>query len=97
MPAPGEHKTVQARILAYVKEIGWGYITRAEAEYRRGFDPDGATPEDRARLASLYFDDLLHTQILKKTGQAGFCRTGEMRYTHRPGNQGENKGASDPR
>ena len=31
-----------------------------------------------------------------KTGQAGFCRTGEMRYIHRPGNQGENKGASDP-
>ncbi len=24
MPAPGEHKTVQARILKYVQEIGWG-------------------------------------------------------------------------
>ena len=60
MPAPGEHKTVQARILAYAQEIGWGYVSRADAEARRGFDPDGTTPEDRARLASLYFDDLLH-------------------------------------
>ena len=32
MPAPGEHKTVQVRILAYAKEIGWTYVPRAEAE-----------------------------------------------------------------
>ena len=63
MPAPTEHKTVQARILAYAQEIGWGYVSRAEAEARRGFDPDGATPEDRARTASLYFGDLLHAQV----------------------------------
>jgi len=63
MPAPGEHKTVQARILAYAQEIGWCYVSRSEAEARRGFDPDGATPEDRARPASLYFGDLLHTQV----------------------------------
>lgn len=60
MPAPSEHKTVQARILAYAQEIGWSYVSRADAEARRGFDPDSATPEERARLASLYFDDLLH-------------------------------------
>ena len=42
MPAPGEHKTVQARILKYAQEIGWAYVPRAEAERRRGFDPDGA-------------------------------------------------------
>ena len=63
MPAPGEHKTVQARILAYAQEIGWRYVPRAEAEKRRGFDPDGITAEDRARPASLYFGDLLHTKI----------------------------------
>ena len=63
MPAPGEHKTVQARILAYAQEIGWRCVLRAEAEARRGFDPDGATPEDRARTASLYFGDLLHAQV----------------------------------
>jgi len=64
MPAPTEHKTVQARILGYAQEIGWTYVPRAEAEARRGFDPDGATPEDRARTASLYFGDLLHAQVL---------------------------------
>ena len=59
MPAPGEHKTVQARILHYAQEIGWTYVLRDEAERRRGFDPDGATPEERARKASLFFGDLI--------------------------------------
>lgn len=63
MATPGEHKTVQARILVYAQEIGWTYVPRAEAEARRGFDPDGATPEGRARTASLYFGDLLHAQV----------------------------------
>jgi len=63
MPAPGEHKTVQARILHYAQEIGWRFVPRAEAEARRGFDPDGATGEDRAQPASLYFGDLLHGQV----------------------------------
>ena len=38
-------------------------MPRAEAEARRGFDPDGLTPEDCARPASLYFGDLLHAQV----------------------------------
>ena len=54
MTAPGEHKTVQARILAYAQEIGWRYVPRTDAEARRGFDPDAATPEERARKASLF-------------------------------------------
>ena len=54
--APSEHKTVQARILAYVQEIGWRYVSRTDAEERRGFDSDGVTPEDRVRPASLYLD-----------------------------------------
>ena len=64
MANPTEYKTVQARILAYAEEIGWSYVPRAKAEERRGFDSDGATPEDRARLASLYFGDLLHSQVV---------------------------------
>ena len=39
MPTPGEHKTVQSRILAYAAyahETGWTYVSRAEAW--RGFD-----------------------------------------------------------
>ena len=55
MSKPSEHKTVQARILAYAQEIGWRYVSRAEAEARRGFDPDAVTPEERARKASLFF------------------------------------------
>ena len=51
MPTAGEHKTVQARILHYAQEIGWTYVLRDEAERRRGFDPAGATPEERARTA----------------------------------------------
>jgi len=39
MPKPGERKTVQARILAYAESIGWTFVSRKEAEQRRGFDP----------------------------------------------------------
>ena len=63
MPSPGEHKTVQARILKYAQEIGWTYVPRDEAERRRGFDLDGVTPNERARKAALFFGDLLHAQV----------------------------------
>jgi type I restriction enzyme R subunit len=36
---PGEHKTVQARILGYAKAIGWTFVTREEAEKRRAGFP----------------------------------------------------------
>ncbi len=55
MPSPGEHKTVQARISKYAQEIGCTYVPRDEVERRRGFDTDGATSEERARKASLWF------------------------------------------
>ena len=55
MPKPGEHKTVQARILAYAQESGWTSVPRAEAERRRGFDAAASTPEGRARPATLPF------------------------------------------
>jgi hypothetical protein len=56
---PSEHKTVRVDIPTYVQEIGWAYVPRDEAEGCRGFDPDGATPEERTRKASLYFGDSL--------------------------------------
>lgn len=59
MPLPGEHKTVQARVLKYAQEIGWTYVPRDEAGQRCGFDPAGARPEERARKASLFFGDLI--------------------------------------
>ena len=48
MPTPGEHKTVQARILAYAEairlrhgyggQVGWTIVSREEAERRRGVE-----------------------------------------------------------
>jgi type I restriction enzyme R subunit len=71
MPSPGEHKTVQARILAYAQEIGWMFVPREEAERRRDFAPhpdplpaSGARETgERAINASLFFGDLLHAKV----------------------------------
>lgn len=82
MPSPGEHKTVQAKILEYAQAIGWSYVPRAEAERRRGFDPDAATAEERARNASLFFDDLLYAQVRRfnpKYKDAEGALAGELR------------------
>jgi type I restriction enzyme R subunit len=62
MPAPSEHKTVQARILEYAGAIGWRYVSRDEAERRRGFDPEVPVPE-RAKNRSMFFDDILGAKI----------------------------------
>ena len=38
MPLPGEHKTVQARILKYTQDFGWSFVPRPEfEESRAGF------------------------------------------------------------
>jgi type I restriction enzyme R subunit len=36
MPTPGEHKTVQGRILEYAEAVGWTVVSREKAEQRRG-------------------------------------------------------------
>ncbi len=56
MPKPGEHKTVQARILQYGQEIGWKFVSRAEAEKRRGTNADG-------KPGSIYFNNLLYSKV----------------------------------
>lgn len=38
MPTPGEHKTVQARILEYASTIGWTFVPHEEADGSAGFD-----------------------------------------------------------
>ena len=63
MPTPTEHKTVQSRILAYAQEIGWAYVSRSEAERRRGFDTEAAMAGEQACRAALYFGDLLHAKL----------------------------------
>lgn len=85
MPSPGEHKTVQARILAYAQDIGWSYVPREEAERRRGFDSDAVTPEERARHASLFFGDLLHAKVREfnpKYKEAEGALVGELQRLH---------------
>jgi len=77
MSKPGEHKTVQARILAYAQEIGWTLVSREEAEERRAGFPtrrvegqggqECPPPFDAGRNArvplSLFFDDLLDAKV----------------------------------
>jgi type I restriction enzyme, R subunit len=62
MPKPGEHKTVQARILKYAEEIGWRFVPRNEAQQRRGFAAK-SSPSEACKSASLFFDDLLYQQV----------------------------------
>src|SRR5438270_5562589 len=85
MPNPTEHKTVQARILAYAREIGWTYVPRAEAEARRGFDRSKATAAEQAAGASPYFDDLLDAQVRKlnpKYAEGPGALVGDLRRLH---------------
>ena len=85
MPKPGEYKTVQARILKYAQEIGWSFVPRSEAEARRGFDPDGKTPQEQARNASLFFDDLLYAKVGEfnsRYREAEGALLGQFRHLH---------------
>ena len=84
MASPGEHKTVQARILEYAEAIGWAVVTREEAEQRRGFDPD-VPPTDRARNRSLFFDDLLDAKVREfnpRYAEAEGALLGQFRHLH---------------
>lgn len=63
MPKPGEHKTVQSRIIEYAQEIGWKFVTRSEAETLREFNKSKQGVQDKAAQASLYFNDLLYQKV----------------------------------
>jgi len=84
MPKPGEHKTVQAPILKYAQEIGWAFVTREEAEARRGFEPDAGSA-DRAKNVSLFFDDLLDAKVREfnpRYAEAEGALPGQFRHLH---------------
>ncbi|MCO6466718.1 MAG: HsdR family type I site-specific deoxyribonuclease [Bradyrhizobiaceae bacterium] len=84
MPTPGEHKTVQARILAYAEAIGWTIVSREEAEQRRGFDPE-VPPADRAKNRLLFFDDLLDDKVREfnpRYAEAKGALLGQFRHLH---------------
>ena len=76
MPTPSEHKTVQARILKYAEAIGWTFVSREEAEQRRGGTP--------APL-SLFFDDLLDAKVREfnpRYAEAQGLLLGQFRHFH---------------
>src|SRR5688500_8741338 len=82
---PAEHKTVQARILAYAQEIDWTYVPRGEAEKRRRFDSSKDTLAEQARNASPYFDDLIDAQVRKlnpKYAEGPGALVGDLRRLH---------------
>jgi type I restriction enzyme R subunit len=84
MSKPGEHKTVQARILAYAREIGWTVVSREEAERRRGFDAEGP-PAERAKNRTLFFDDLLDAKVREfnpRYAEAEGALPGQLRHLH---------------
>jgi len=84
MPTPGEHKTVQARILEYAEAIGWTFVPREEAEQRRGFDPE-VPPADRAMNRSLFFGDLLNSRVRElnpRYAEAEGALLGQFRHLH---------------
>lgn len=84
MPTPGEHKTVQSRILGYADAIGWSFVSREEAERRRGFDPK-VPPADRAKNCSLFFDSLLDAKVREfnpRYSEGAGALLGQFRHLH---------------
>lgn len=78
MNKPTEFRTVQARILAYAQAIGWTFVSRSEADARRGL-------EEGAAGASIYFGDLLHTKVREfnpKYKEAEGALIGELQRLH---------------
>ena len=84
MSKPGEHKTVQARILAYAEAIGWTIVSREEAERRRGVE---RMKDEGGRMTggSLFFDDLLDTKVREfnpRYAEADGALLGQFRHLH---------------
>jgi len=55
-----ERTAVQNPILKYAQDLGWEIISRPDAEVKRGFDTIAVSIQDRARNASLFFNDILY-------------------------------------
>jgi len=84
MPTPGEHKTVQARILEYAEALGWTVVLREETEHRRGFDP-GVSSADRARNRSVFFEEPLDAKVRElnpRFAEAESALLGQVHHLH---------------
>ena len=83
MSKPGEHKTVQARLLAYAQEVGWSFVPREEAERRRGVE--SMKDEGGGMKGSLFFDDLLDAKVREfnpRYAEAEGALLGQFRHLH---------------
>jgi type I restriction enzyme R subunit len=81
MPTPGEHKTVQARILAYAEVTGWTMVAREEAAARRAMKNE----ELGIKNVSLFFDDLLDAKVREfnpRYAEAEGALLGQFRHLH---------------
>ncbi|MHB1092806.1 type I restriction endonuclease subunit R [Thiobacillus sp.] len=81
---PGEHKTVQSRILGYAEAIGWTFVSREEAEQRRGIAPI-RNEELGIKNSSLFFDDLLDAKLREfnpRYAEAEGALLGQFRHLH---------------
>lgn len=58
-----EQSSVQSPILQYAQKIGWKIVKQADAEVFRGFGATLTVPKERAKGASLFFDDLLYAKV----------------------------------
>jgi type I restriction enzyme R subunit len=84
MSKPTEHKTVQARSVAYAQEIGWTIVSREEAERRRGI---AVMTKEECRMtnASLFADDLLDAKVRefnRRNVEADGALLGRFRHLH---------------
>ncbi len=75
VPIPGEHKTVQSRILEYLNEIGWEIISRENSEEKRGFS-SGSEP-------TIYHIDTLYEKILEFNPKYSANKEEAVRYFSR--------------
>ncbi|TAG08987.1 MAG: HsdR family type I site-specific deoxyribonuclease [Verrucomicrobia bacterium] len=94
MSKPSEHKTVQARILAYAKDIGWTFVSPEEAERRRGLNHKERSGHkedlDSKSLSSLcslrlFFEDILHAKVREfnpRYAEAEGALLGKFRHLH---------------
>ncbi|MEO5712424.1 MAG: type I restriction endonuclease [Luteolibacter sp.] len=94
MSKPTEHKTVQARILAYAQEVGWTLVSRDEAERRRGLNrrerrehKEEFDSESLSSLCSLrlFFEELLDAKVREfnpRYAEAEGALLGKFRHLH---------------
>jgi len=92
MPRPSEHRTVQARILAYAQEIGWSFVSREEAEQRRAGFPTRRLRENGGQECppsvapgplSLFFEGLLEAKVREfnpRYAEAAGALSGQFRH-----------------